>query len=38
MLRKIRIGISLLFFVLITFYFIDFAGLLPDGMHVLAHM
>lgn len=37
MLRKIRIGISVVLFALITFYFIDFAGLLPNQFHVLAH-
>jgi ferredoxin len=29
MLRKLRIGVSLFFFVLFSFYFIDFAGILP---------
>lgn len=38
MLRKIRIGISAVLFVLITFYFIDFAGILPNEFHVLAHL
>lgn len=38
MLRKIRIGISVVLFALITFYFIDFAGLLPNEFHVLAHL
>ena len=33
MLRKIRIGISALFFVLITFFFLDFAEILPNSFH-----
>lgn len=38
MLRRIRIVLSALIFGLITFYFLDFAGILPDGFHVLAHI
>lgn len=38
MLTKIRIGLSVLFFGLITFYFLDFAGVLPAKFHVLAHL
>lgn len=38
MLRKIRIGVSVVLFALITFYFLDFAGLLPNGFHRLAHL
>lgn len=38
MLRKIRIGISVVLFALITFYFLDFAGILPNGFHRLAHI
>ena len=38
MLRKIRIGISALFFVLITFFFLDFAEILPNSFHRLAHL
>lgn len=38
MLRKIRIGISVVLFALITFYFIDFAGILPSQFQVLASM
>ena len=38
MLRKIRIGISLTIFLLFTFYLVDFAGILPNSFHVLAHM
>ncbi len=30
MLKKIRVTISVLLFTLITFYFLDFAGLMPD--------
>lgn len=37
MLRKIRIGISLTIFLLLTFYLVDFAGILPNSFHVLAH-
>ncbi len=35
MLRKIRIGVSLSLFLLITFFFLDFAELLPRQFHVL---
>lgn len=38
MLRKIRIGISVILFALITFYFLDFAELLPNNFHRLAHI
>lgn len=38
MLRKIRIGISLVLFALITFYFLDFAEILPNSFHRLAHI
>lgn len=38
MLRKIRIVISVLLFALITFYFIDFAEVLPNSFHRLAHI
>lgn len=38
MLRKIRIGISLTIFLLLTFYLVDFAGILPNSFHVLAHI
>lgn len=38
MLRKIRIALSVLFFALITFYFLDFADLLPTPFHVVAHL
>lgn len=37
MLKKIRITLSVLFFGLITFYFLDFAEVLPNRFHVLAH-
>lgn len=36
MLRITRIIIATLFFLLITFYFLDFAGILPDSAHWLA--
>mgnify|MGYP000027156254 FL=1 len=38
MLKKVRIVFSVLIFGLITFYFLDFAELLPDKFHVLAHI
>lgn len=38
MLRRLRIGISVLFFVLITFFFLDFAEILPNSFHRLAHL
>lgn len=38
MLKKVRIVLSVLIFGLITFYFLDFAELLPDKFHVLAHI
>lgn len=38
MLRKIRIVLSIVLFALITFYFVDFAGILPNQFHVLAHI
>lgn len=38
MLRKIRIGISVVLFSLITFFFLDFAGILPNSFHRLAHL
>lgn len=38
MLRKIRIGISVILFALITFYFLDFAEILPNSFHRLAHI
>lgn len=38
MLRKLRIGFSVVLFALITFYFLDFAGIMPDGFHRLAHI
>ena len=37
-MKKIRIALSVLFFGLITFYFLDFAGILPNKFHVLAHL
>jgi hypothetical protein len=38
MLKKLRVGISVILFALITFYFLDFAALMPDRFHVLAHI
>lgn len=36
MLKKIRIAVSILLFAWITFYFIDFAGILPQNLHFIA--
>lgn len=36
-LRTLRITISIILFSLITFFFVDFAGLLPTEFHFLAH-
>ena len=36
MLKKIRIAVSVIFFSLITLYFLDFAGFLPEKMSILA--
>ncbi|MBC8594523.1 4Fe-4S dicluster domain-containing protein [Oscillospiraceae bacterium N12] len=38
MLRKIRVIISVVLFALITFYFLDFADILPNSFHRLAHI
>lgn len=38
MLRKIRICISVVFLGLITFFFLDFAGILPNTFHRVAHL
>lgn len=38
MLRKLRIIISVLTFALITFFFLDFAEILPNEFHVFAHI
>lgn len=38
MLRKIRIVVAAVLFALITFYFLDFANLLPLQGHALAHI
>lgn len=38
MLKRIRVVLSVLFFGLITFYFLDFADLLPNKFHALAHI
>jgi ferredoxin len=35
MLKKFRVAISLFIFSLLTFYFLDFAGILPTEIHVL---
>lgn len=38
MLKKLRVSISVILFALITFYFLDFAALMPDQFHQLAHI
>jgi len=38
MLKKIRISLSVIIFALLTFYFFDFAGILPHTFHVLGHI
>lgn len=38
MLKKFRVFLSLIFFTLITFYFVDFAGWLPYHFHALEHV
>lgn len=38
MLRKARILLSVVFFGLIAFYFLDFAEILPNSFHRLAHV
>ncbi len=38
MLKKIRIVLSVTLFSLITFYFLDFAGILPIQFHALTHI
>ncbi|MDR2581404.1 MAG: 4Fe-4S dicluster domain-containing protein [Fibromonadaceae bacterium] len=38
MLKKIRVAVSILIFSLLTFYFLDFAGILPSRIHVLGHI
>lgn len=38
MLRKLRTAAAIALLVLITFYFVDFAGLLPEGFSVLARI
>lgn len=37
-LKGLRVILAILFFVPILIYFVDFAGLLPDGIHRLLHM
>lgn len=38
MLKYLRVGISIVIFTLITFYFLDFAALLPESFHWLAQI
>ncbi|MDE3145345.1 MAG: 4Fe-4S binding protein [Bacteroidota bacterium] len=37
-MKKIRIVVSLILFTLITFYFLDFAGILSNRFHVIAQL
>ncbi|MDR0927272.1 MAG: 4Fe-4S binding protein [Ignavibacteria bacterium] len=37
MLKKIRLVLAILFIFLLTFFFLDYAGVLPNGLHTLAH-
>jgi len=38
MLKKLRVIVSVLVFSLLTFYFLDFAGILPVEVHALGHI
>lgn len=38
MLKSLRVGISVVIFALITFYFLDIAEVLPNEFHALAHI
>jgi len=38
MLKKLRVALSLFIFILLTFYFLDFAGILPTQFHALGHI
>jgi len=38
MLKKLRVAVSVFVFGLLTFYFLDFAGILPVEVHVLGHI
>lgn len=38
MLKRIRVVVSIALFALITFFFLDFAGILPNAFHRLAHL
>jgi len=38
MLKKIRVAVSLVLFSLISFYFLDFADLLPKRFHLLTEL
>lgn len=38
MLKKLRVGISVIFFALITFFFLDFRAVMPDSFHWMAHL
>lgn len=37
-LKTLRVTVSLVVFILITFYFMDFAGLIPQSFHRLMHI
>lgn len=38
MIRKVRIVLAVIVGIAITFYFLDFTGVLPSWLHVLAHV
>ena len=38
MLKKLRVIISLIIFSLLTFFFLDFAGILPPQIHILGQI
>lgn len=37
-LKGLRVLLAILFFIPILLYFVDFAGVLPDSLHILLHM
>jgi len=38
MLKKLRVGIAVIFFAILTFFFLDFRAVLPDSFHWMAHL
>jgi ferredoxin len=38
MLKKLRVVVSIILFALLTFFFLDFAGILPVHIHALGHI